>query len=250
MKIAAFVNDHLEVTSFYEDGVICLFDNHLGGWNCRRQIPLAINMDMGLAELKNAFRNIETQLEECEVFLIAASKGVFHVLLEDRGFRTWKSAGTLFEQLDHVAQKDAESVAAAKAQEEADVHQGSPCGAGCGRPPRRALVLPGKEMTTPDRVLPKPLAVGDAGDGCYRINLAEILEREPNLNSKQILIPFFQETAFRKLEVLCDHRPKWFGKEFGSLNVCITSEVVAESGQGLAVTVSPNKHSAKNSGKY
>jgi len=74
MKIAAFVNDHLEVTSFYEDGVVCLFDNHLGGWNCRQQIPLAITMDMGLAELKKTFGNIEAQLKGCEDFLIAASQ--------------------------------------------------------------------------------------------------------------------------------------------------------------------------------
>jgi Fe-only nitrogenase accessory protein AnfO len=241
MKIAAFVNDHLEVTSFYEDGVICLFDNHLGGWNCRQQIPLAITMDMRLTELKKAFGNIEAQLKGCEVFLIAASKGVFHVLLEDRGFRTWKSAGTLFEQLDHVAQKDAESVAAAKAQNTAEMHQGATCGASCGRSSRRALVLPSKGMTTPDRALPKPVSVGDMSDGCYRIDLAEILDREPGLNSKQILIPFFQETGFKKLEVLCDHRPKWFGKELGSLNVCIASEGVADSGHGITVTICPNK---------
>ncbi|MGD9947505.1 MAG: Fe-only nitrogenase accessory protein AnfO [Desulfobulbus sp.] len=241
MKIATFVNNNLEVTNFYDDGVICLFDNNSGCWNCCQQIPLAINRNMGLAELKSAFRNIGAPLVNCEVFLIDASKGVFHVFLEELGFRTWKSSGTLFEQLDHVAQKDAESVATAKDQEAA-VHQGATCGvAGCGRSPRRALISQSKGMTAADRTLPTPLSVGDTSDGYYRIDLAEVLDRDPDLNSKQILIPFFQKIAFKKLEVLCDHRPKWFSKEFGSLKVCIASEVAADSGHGITVTICPNK---------
>ena len=241
MQIATFINDKLEVTSFYEEGVVCLFDNHLGSWECRQQIPLKINMEMGLSELKRALRKIGTQMEGCEVFLIAESKGVLHVFLEELGFRTWKSTGTLFEQLDNVAQKDAESVIAnAQTVENMSTNQGPSCGAGCGRSSGRALGSQGKGLVS-GRTIPKPLAVGDGTDGYYQMNLAEVLNSDPDLNSKQVLIPFLQETAFKKLVILCDHTPRWLAKELEHLNVRIESEVVDASGHGVQVIICPNK---------
>jgi hypothetical protein len=55
-----------------------------------------------------------------------------------------------------------------------------------------------------------PNLVGNPQDLSYEINLSEVLENCCGLNSKEILIPFIQNTNFQKLTIVCNHLPKWF----------------------------------------
>jgi Fe-only nitrogenase accessory protein AnfO len=243
MKIACYINERGSMAGLDEKGWICLYEQDAEGWAKIMESPLDMTSGQSLQAIKAGIRHAVAQFDDCEVFVVSELKGLLHaVLKEEYGFRTWKSEGALVEQLDSVARHDQDFVAA-HAVREATVHTcaapagHSGCGGGgCGsRPFSRATAQ--SESGTP-LPAPKPL-----GDGCYRINLAEILENDSSLNSKQVLVPFMACVAFKRLEVLCDHVPRWFGRELGKLNLVVASEEPDMSGKGMMVIVVPAERS-------
>lgn len=232
MRIATFINVHQEIVSFYEKGRVCLFENSSGSWINKKEIPIEINKSMGLAELRGSLKNVAAQAEGCDVFLVGESRGLLHVFLSELGFRTWRSEGTLIEQLENVSLKDAETLSS----------RNSACHSlsfrsGCRRSFGNSLDAQGGDSMAPGRTMPVPLCVGDPGNGHYRINLVEVLGNEPNLTFKQILLPFLREYEFQKLEVFCDHLPKWMTNEIDQLNFRMESEEVVSSLNAMKVTI-------------
>jgi nitrogen fixation protein NifB len=61
-----------------------------------------------------------------------------------------------------------------------------------------------------------------------------------------VLLPFFQNNVFKKLEIVCKHVPKWFDNEFGVLKLDVRTE---ESADGLCHAVVFPRTTMKNSGE-
>jgi len=244
MKIAAFVDDSGAATGFYEKGQICLYDQVSGQWEITKKIPLQINQEMRLLDIKELFSHAMSQLEDCKVFIVREFKGLFHALLiEELGFHTWKSEGTMREQLDNVVRQETEYVAEREKQALANANKpkvrvasSGGCGGGCS-PARLAAMAGGSCESACD--VPLPVLIGDISEGRYSINLAEILEENPALNSRQILMPPLEERSFKKLEIICHHIPRWFYNELRNLKLTAGPEVPDDSGQWLKVVVSP-----------
>lgn len=236
MKIAAYVDDSSAATGPYEKGQICLYDQVSGQWEITKKIPLQINQEMRLLEIKELFFSAIFQLEDCKVFIVRELKGLFHALLiEELGFHTWKSEGTMLEQLDNVVRQEAEYVAELEKQALANANKpkvkatsSGGCGGGCS-PLRLAAMAGGSCESACD--VPPPVLIGDISEGRYSINLAEILDENPALNSRQILMPVLKETSFKKLEIVCDHLPRWFNNELRNLQLTAEPEVSDESGK-------------------
>jgi len=247
MKIATFVNDSGEVAGFYEKGRLCRYEQVAGAWQITREVALDINEEMGLLETKGQFFKAMSQLENCKVFIVKKFKGLFHALLmEELGFHTWKSEGSIREQLDNVVLLEKEYVA--ELEKQALANTGKPkarvansggCGGGCS--PARLAAMAGQDSGSCDSgcEVPLPVLIGDISEGCYSINLAAILEENPALNSRQILMPALEGTSFKKLVIICDHRPRWFNNELRNLKLTAEPEVSDESGKWLKIVVSP-----------
>ena len=45
------------------------------------------------------------------------------------------------------------------------------------------------------------------------------------MNSKDILLPFFQNNKFVELEIICLHTPKWIERELGNFNYKVKTEI-------------------------
>jgi Fe-only nitrogenase accessory protein AnfO len=245
MKIATFVNDNGDVAGFYEKGRLCRYEQVSGEWKITREVVLDINEEMGLLETKDIFFKAMSQLEDCKVFIVKKFKGLFHALLmEELGFHTWKSEGTMREQLDNVVQLEKEYVVELEKQALANVGKPSVrtsghggCGGGCSSSRRTAGTGQDSGLCTAD--IPLPVPIGDREEGHYLIHLAEILQDNAALNSWQVLVPTLEGKAFKKLEIICDHIPKWFNNELRNLKLTAEPEVPDESGQWLKVVVSP-----------
>jgi Fe-only nitrogenase accessory protein AnfO len=244
MKIASYVNANGAVVGFQEKGQICLYEKEAENWVTIKEVPLDLNPDLPLAEIKTGIREAVTELDDCKVFVVKEFRGLLNaVLQEEFGFRTWKSEGSLLEQLDSVEQHDKEFVIAEAARNAAS-HTcsvptgGGGCGGGCSSGKGSPYTY--KRADHPDfgKAIPAPQSVGD---GCYRINLANILANDSSLNSKQVLVPFMEGVTFKQLEVLCDHPPRWFARELYKLNLTVASEQPNNAGKGCKVLVVPIK---------
>jgi len=246
MKIAAFVDDSGAAASFYEKGHICLYDRVSGTWEIVKKISLEITIEMSLAEIKETFFHATSQLEDCKVFIVREFKGLFHALLmEELGFHTWKSAGTMREQLDNVVRQETEY--AAEREKQALANAGKPpvrvaghggCGGSCSSSRQTPAIARGSESCETGGDVPRPVLVSDRAEGRYVIHLAEILQDNPTLNSRQVLIPVLEERSFKKLEILCGHIPRWFHNELRNLQLTADPEAPDETGKWLKVVVS------------
>ena len=206
-------------------------------------------------ETKDQFFKAMSQFEDCKVFIVKKFKGLFHALLmEELGFHTWKSEGPIGEQLDNVVLLEKEYVA--ELEKQALANAGKPvvkasghggCGGGCSSSSRQSA--PSRQDCEPCGVsydIPLPVLVGDIQEGRYLINLAEIINDNPALNSRQVLIPALEDTSFKKLEIICDHIPRWFYNELRNLKLAAEPEVPDETGQWLKVVVSPTENGKKD----
>lgn len=240
MKIASYVNVHGDVAGFHENGQVCLYENGENGWLKIREIPFGIHADLSLSEIKAAIRKAVAQLDGCKVFVLREVRGLLNaVLQEEFGFRTWQSHGALLEQLDSVSRHD-QAFIAAQAAKPVTGHtcsvpaNRSGCGGGCSTHPSGSPPA----LTETAKPLPAPQSLGN---GCYRINLAEILANDSSLNSKQVLVPFMASVKFTQLEVLRDHPPRWFSRELDKLDLIVASEQPAGNGKGTRVLLVPAK---------
>jgi Fe-only nitrogenase accessory protein AnfO len=203
MNIAAYVNESGEIVDFYEEGEICLFGKVADAWGITKAIPLKLKREMGIAGVRATVADSVSKLENCEVFLVRELRGIVKFYLEEQGFRVWKSEGPLVDQLDNVSLREQEILA-----EEND-----------------------------SAPVPAPLPVGDPADGDYRIDLAALLQSGAPHVSREILMPFFETVSFRRLEVLCEHVPKWFPMELAGLELKVETQTPDASGDGMMTVV-------------
>jgi Fe-only nitrogenase accessory protein AnfO len=204
MNIAAFVSESGEIVDFYEEGQLCLFGKVSDAWSITKVIPLTLKREMGLAGLRATLTNTVTQLKDCEVVLVRELRGIVKVYLEELGYRVWKSEGPLIDQLENVSYREQEMLA------EEDI------------------------------AVPSPLPVGEAGDDTYRINLVELIQSGIPHVSREVLMPFFETVSFQKLEIVCEHIPKWFPMELEALGLRVGSQTQAALVDGMmTVTVVP-----------
>jgi len=203
MNVAAFVNASGEVVDFYEEGQLRLFGKKSDAWQESKVISMSLKREMGLAGMRAVLKDTVLQLEDCEVFLVRELRGLVKVYLEELGFRVWKSEGSLTEQLENVA-----------------LHEQTM----------------GME---PDNSVPAPVPVGNPRDGNYRIDLAELLQSGMPHVSREVLMPFFEMVSFRRLEISCEHIPRWFSMELDQLGLRVESQTIAMGNGRIAVVVVP-----------
>ena len=214
MKIAVHVNHQDQVASLYQAGFLRLYEKTIaagqGNWRATAEIDFAIDADMPLPQVKAALHAAWAELDGCKLLVSAEVRGmVYSVLQEELGVQTWKSEGPLLQQLDMVSQKQAEQEA------------------------KRRFEL----VHLAGKLAPAPMQVGDPQAGHFWIDLKDALAHESAQTSRQILIPFLSSGRFCKLDILCDHLPKWLSWELERLNLSAESEEIDATSVGLRVTV-------------
>jgi Fe-only nitrogenase accessory protein AnfO len=215
MEIATYLDSQGRPASFGGNGWLRVFEQTPQGWQAKREVPLTIDAGMGLTELVGRINHSIAALGECRVALLGDLRGMLRALLEEHGYRTWKSSGALFEQLDNVAMREAELAAmeAQEAQTLARAQQGA--NPDCG-------------------------SLSAVSERHLKINLAEILQHTPGHASRDVVLPVLREGRFSDLEIECEHLPRWFDSEIKALGLLTEIREPATPGEHLFVTVRPN----------
>jgi Fe-only nitrogenase accessory protein AnfO len=243
MRIATFLSADGAVSAPFAASSVCLFERAGDGWATVKKLDYRPIPEMGVNDARRSLRDIAAQLTDCEVFLLGELRGYAHVWLDEMGFRTWKSEGTLEEQLESVAAQDALSVDGQAIAEPASCGTARGCGSGgCASGGCSANGSIGRPIDfDAAHPVPNPEPVGNAADGRFRIDLAFILETDPALNSRNVLIPILEKKKYNSLDVHFDHLPRWF---YGALDALGLEADIAESAppsHGIDARITPAK---------
>ncbi len=207
MKIAVFVDENRNVLPFFASGTVELYANDTGKWQCINQIPFSLNAALKINDLHRHIATLVSQFENCDMLVVERMKGIARSILEDYKIGTWYFKGTFpFLLLDKI----------------------------------RDELLKVQEMQKKSII--SPVLTGKQTDASYEINLAEILDSNSRLNSRDILIPFMKTTNFRRLTIICNHLPKWLDKVIPQMRLNYCTE---EDKNGLMrITVEPEDFEA------
>ncbi|MBK1662936.1 Fe-only nitrogenase accessory protein AnfO [Rhodospirillum rubrum] len=238
MQIAAFVNDQGQVAGFFDKGSVRLFEGSAGAWTLKTDILVDRQEATGLSAVKDALNSIVAHLDETAVFLAKDTRGLAYALLDDMGYRVWKSEGALSDQLDLVARKE-QALAKEAPKAAAPGCSSGGCASGRAKKVECAAAPPP----------PPPPPPEDLGNGRYRLDLGAILAGDTRLNARVALLPVLQEKAFISLEILCDHLPRWFDQELAAVGLRADPPHPRENGPGLRVIVFAPAETAPASGE-
>jgi Fe-only nitrogenase accessory protein AnfO len=191
MKIAVLVDNANQAISFNETGIVKLYSQNNGKWEVVKEIVFGLDDLLSINEIRERIRKMAAALEDCKVFVATEVTGVPYAILERLGFNIWNIQGVPAGFLDYIAEQEART--------------------------KTAMV----------KAVEKPIPVKTGRDGCYYIDLKTILDKDSTLTSKQVLLPFLRNTDFNELEVICEHAPLWFAKEFPGLKLSATTEQLA-----------------------
>lgn len=173
MKIAVWVDEQGMTTSLGQPGFVDVYTREQGQWLRCQQIPFALTGETTLSEIRQQTQGMLAQLPDCRHFVARDIHGALLAWLDGTGLTMWKTQGKPEDFLDHIA----------------------------GQIP---------PVLEPVTVLHPVLIEPAEEEGTFRLDLLAALQGEGSHTSKRLLMPFFEQHAFRSLEIVCDHVPRWF----------------------------------------
>jgi Fe-only nitrogenase accessory protein AnfO len=178
-KVGVYLNEEGDTISINESGSIRVYYKENGKWGISKVVEFDMSTVTGMQALRVKFKELASNLEDCRVMVGKSIVGIPYNVLDSLGFNLWEMEGKPEEFLEYVLEK--EMLEEQEKNEEA------------------------LEITEPVET-DKP--------GCFHINLKMLQENNSKLSSKQVLLPFLQNTKFYELEIICSHIPPWFQNEF------------------------------------
>lgn len=208
MKIAALVDGNGNAIPFGESGEMRLYCHEEDSWKTIGAFAFSMNAEQGFAAIRRSILDMAARLADCRTLLTAPFHGLPRSILLELGFSVWTVEGESRRYFDQVMQRTAEA--------EAEAHEASAVPDG-----------------SPEVLAPTPK--GGCCSGVYTIDLIEVQAKGTAHNSKDILLPFFEKTTFSRLDIICDHVPKWFSSELAQLKLSFTVEPLAGGRQTVSV---------------
>ncbi len=214
MNIAAIVDGNGNAVLFGEPGKVIVYARTRDQWKTVDAFAFEFGDPPGLGALKDAIQTLAERLGECRILLIRDVRGFPRTMLLELGFALWSVEGAPVEQLDNVMQLTSRAAEAA------------------------AAAIAANQVSSSD--MPVPAFLGGSCSGIYTIDISQVQGSGTGHNSKDILLPFFRSTPFSRLDIVCDHVPKWFSGELAAMKLNFSTEPVKD-GRWL-VSVRSNGH--------
>ncbi|MDR2054706.1 MAG: hypothetical protein LBQ10_02365 [Desulfovibrio sp.] len=170
-SVAVVTDSQGNLARFSGNALVTVYHKHAEGWICGKSIRFCVEPGQDMAGMRNRLRDLVEALGRTRILLAASISGVACSALDQRGFRLCEMDGF--------------------SPEEPDV-----------------LDALAERASAPARSAPAPRPV-EISPGVYQCDLLDILGEYPDLSSKKILRPFFNETPFAELRITCSHIPPW-----------------------------------------
>lgn len=204
-EIAVLENYNGEIASFLEPGIVKIYTKQDKDWKIKDEIIFSIYKITDVNLIRERIIKMVESLGQCKIFVGKKIGGIPYSILERFGVNSWEITGRPGEFLDHVMEKEED--------EERKLLESSP--------------------KCQDRCVCEPIKIGQ--EGHYFLDLIKIQQQNPNITTKQILVPFFKNQIFSELVINCSHVPKWFEKGLDNFN--LKADVQIEEKGRFKITV-------------
>jgi len=183
MGIAVFLGENGKTKPFNQSGVTKLYFKEKSEWKIIKEIIFEINDLMSTETIRDNIKHMADAIGECNVFVAGDIKGIPYTVLDNMGFNLLKVEGNPEDFLELVLNSEKER----------------------------------KFKKQRAEIIPTPSINGK--EGYYFIDIQVEMEDNEKLTSKQLLLPFINNTDFKELEIICTHVPLWLDNEFSKLNL-------------------------------
>lgn len=199
--IAVYVNESGETVSFYEQGIVKIYERKQGQWNLSREKEFSLGNSFTMKDLRAKMKDVMEFIGQCKIFVGLSITGVPYFELEKAKCSVWEYEGKPVDFLDYVLENE-------EAEEKESMEQKNAANIG------------------PVETFP----------GCYRLSLKEIQEKNVGVTSKQALLTFIRQGKFYQLEVICNHIPPWLEAELQIGNLEGRSEILGRNEIKVIIT--------------
>lgn len=175
MKIAVFLDEQGMIAPLTEPGAVMLYTHDEKGWQVCRQIPFTLAGTPTLADIRQRTLAMLALLPECRHFIAREIHGALLAWFDGMGLTMWQSAGKPEAALNAIA-----------------------------------LQLPAP--VEPVALSPQSFVRPGRHPGEFHVDLIGALGCGGSHTSKQLLVPLLQQDTFTRLNIRCDHVPKWFDR--------------------------------------
>ena len=175
MKIAIFIDAQGAIAPLTAPGTVTLYHPQPDGWQVCRKLAFDLSAVTSLAEIRERTLSMLAQLPDCHHFVAHEIHGAQLAWLDGMGLTMWQFRGT----------------------------------------PEQALAAIARQQPTSEEpvvVLPEAFIRPGTEEGEFYVDLIAALRCGGDQTSKRLLLPLLQREAFRRLELRCDHVPKWFSR--------------------------------------
>jgi Fe-only nitrogenase accessory protein AnfO len=196
MKIAVFIDKNGTVLPFYASGMVEIYSNGSGTWECIKQIPMDMSSRLTMNDILHNIRRMVIAFEDCNLLVIEKVQGIVRSYLSDFQIGTWTVKGLFLgeDMLDHIRQEVEKAILEKK------------------QVPAVAF----------------PVLTGKEEDAVYEIDLTTLTDCDALLNLHEMLISFFKSINFRKLIIACRQSPQWLEQTLVLFKLSSISEELSE----------------------
>lgn len=210
MKVAALLDESGRSAAVHTGGTIRVFELQDRTWTNTRTMELAAPANASMEQLRQRLGDVCTWLDDCQVLTARPTNGYYRVTFASFGVALWPVSGTPEEFIDQVAGFYLDAANRPVEPQEDSV---------------QTAIEPVRERT-----------------GHYRVDLRGAMGQPGAHTSQAVLLPFLQEASFQRLEILCDHVPRWFAQTLPQLGLAAKQESCADF---VRVQVYPLKNREK-----
>jgi Fe-only nitrogenase accessory protein AnfO len=189
LKIAVMLDETGNAARLQDGGTIYVFERKGDIWSSDIKLDFRPAEFDSMTDLRTYICSVKCRLGDCKILAAKASIGFYRVLFESFGIGLWAVTGI---PQHFIGRVEAFYV-------------------------KQAVSL--DDSSAPVLIAPIP-----GKTGYYKADLREVMAHRTGINSREVLLPFFMHTPFTRLELVCDHIPRWFERELPALKLRADAE--------------------------
>jgi len=198
-KIAVFLDQNNDISSFLDGAVVKIFEKDKKEWKVNKIVSVDMTKVTGIRAIRHGFQNLIKKFDDCKIVVVKKGFGIAYSVFYAEDFSVWELPGKAEEILDSVLSREKEHDIIEKKEGE------------------------------------KKSYVEEVRQGEYYLDLIKLQVEDPEVSSKKALLPFIENTAFEALKLRCCHVPPWLRSHSESKK--LSFEVEKINNQDYEVTI-------------